>query len=133
MRSDTVYCTKCGSQNPDDAAYCFKCGNKVLTASETSAGPVQASTPAAASQHPAQGKSAVLAALLNLFFGLGYVYLGFSKVLGVPTIVFVVLVLVVYILIGVATLGIITLILAILFAVDGYQKGKGSKGFISAA
>ena len=64
---------------------------------------------------------------------MGYVYLGFSKVLGVPTIVFVVLVLVVYILIGVATLGIITLILAILFAVDGYQKGKGSKGFISAA
>ena len=131
MRSDTVYCTKCGSQNPDDAAYCFKCGNKL--AAETSAGPVQAPTPAAASQHPAQGKSAVLAALLNLFFGLGYVYLGYKKVLGVPTIVFVVLVLVVYILIGVATLGIITLILAILFAVDGYQKGKGSKGFINAA
>lgn len=78
-----------------------------------------------------QGKSAVLAAFLNLFFGLGYVYLGYSKVLGVPTIVFVVLVLVVYILIGVATLGIVTLILAILLAVDGCEKGKGKKGYIS--
>ncbi len=58
-------------------------------------------------------------------------YLGYSKVLGVPTIVFVVLALVVYILIGVATLGIVTLIVAILLAVDGYEKGKGKKGYIS--
>lgn len=125
-----MYCTNCGSQNPDDAAYCFKCGNKLMT-SATAPSQVQTPSLPPASQNPAKGKSAVLAALLNLFFGLGYVYLGYSKVLGVPTIVFVVLVLVVYILIGVATLGIVTLILAILLAVDGYEKGKGKKGYIS--
>ncbi len=125
-----MYCTNCGSQNPDDAGYCFKCGNKLVT-SATAPSQVQTPSPPPASQNPAQGKSAVLAAFLNLFFGLGYVYLGYSKVLGVPTIVFVVLALVVYILIGVATLGIVTLIVAILLAVDGYEKGKGKKGYIS--
>ncbi len=100
-------------------------------ASATAPSQMQTSSPPPVSQNPAQGKSAVLAAFLNLFFGLGYMYLGYSKVLGVPTIVFVVLALVVYILIGVATLGIVTLIVAILLAVDGYEKGKGKKGYIS--
>ena len=107
-----------------------KCGNKLM-ASATAPSQVQTPSPQPAPQNQAEGKSAVLAAFLNLFFGLGYMYLGYSKVLGVPTIVFVVLTLVVYILIGVATLGIVTLIVAILLAVDGYEKGKGKKGYIS--
>jgi hypothetical protein len=79
-----------------------------------------------------QGKSAIVAAVLNLFFGLGYLYLGYKKVLGVPTIVFVVIVLVIYPILGVFTIGIGTFIFAILLFVDGWQKGSGQKGFISA-
>jgi hypothetical protein len=79
-----------------------------------------------------QGKNALVAAVLNLFFGLGYLYLGYKKVLGVPAIVFVVLVLVIYFVVGLFTLGIVTFILAIMLAVDGWQKGSGQKGFISA-
>jgi len=79
-----------------------------------------------------QGKSALVAAILNLFFGLGYLYLGYSKVLGVPAIVFVVLALVIYLIIGVFTFGIVSFIFAILLLVDGWQKGSGQKGFINA-
>jgi hypothetical protein len=79
-----------------------------------------------------QGKSPVVAAVLNLFFGLGYLYLGYKKVLGVQTIIFVVLALVIYFIVGLFSLGIVPFILAILLAVDGWQKGSGQKGFISA-
>jgi hypothetical protein len=79
-----------------------------------------------------QGKSAIVAAVLNLFFGLGYLYLGYKKVLGVSSIVFVVLALLIYVIIGFFTVGIVSFILAILLAVDGWQKGNGQKGFISA-
>ena len=58
-------------------------------------------------------------------------YLGYSKVMGVPTIAFVVLMFIVYVLLGFVTLGIVTFVLAILFAVDGYQKGSGQKGFVT--
>lgn len=61
---------------------------------------------------PVQGKNALVAGVLNLFFGLGYLYLGYKKVLGVPAIVFVVLALIVYALIGVFTFGIVSFILA---------------------
>jgi hypothetical protein len=84
------------------------------------------------SSGPVQGKSALVAAVLNLFFGLGYLYLGYKKVLGVSAIVFVVLALVIYLIVGVFTLGIVSFIFAILLAVDGWQKGSGQKGFISA-
>ncbi|MGH9918423.1 MAG: hypothetical protein ACRD6W_06100 [Nitrososphaerales archaeon] len=78
------------------------------------------------------GKSAVVAAVLNLFFGLGYLYLGTKKVLGLSTIVFVVLALVLEIILGIFTIGILSFVFAILLAVDGWQKGNGGKGFISA-
>ena len=78
------------------------------------------------------GKNPWIAAFLNLFFGLGYVYLGTKKVLGVQTIVFVFLALVIFIILGIFTGGIASFVLAILLAVDGYQKGSGGKGYISA-
>jgi hypothetical protein len=86
------------------------------------------------------GKSPLGAAVLNFFFGLGYVYLGAKKVLGVKTIAFVVIAFILryiafyllYILLGIFTAVIVSVIIAILFAVDGWQKGKGGKGFISA-
>jgi len=60
------------------------------------------------------------------------VYLGYRKVLGVSTVLFVVFAIVVYFVLGYLTLGIVTLIAAVLLAIDGYQKGEGQKGFISA-
>jgi hypothetical protein len=48
------------------------------------------------------------------------------------TIVFVVLALVVYLLLGVFSAGIVPFVLGIMLAVDGWQKGSGQKGFISA-
>jgi len=77
------------------------------------------------------GKSPIIAGILNLFWGLGYWYLGYRKVLGIPTAFFVVLTLIFYIILGYFTAGILTLIIAILLAVDGYLKGEGQKGFIS--
>jgi hypothetical protein len=79
-----------------------------------------------------QGKSAVVAAVLNFFFGLGYVYLNYRKVLGVPTIGFVVIAIILYFVLGFFTFGIITFILGVLLAIDGWQKGEGQRGFISA-
>ena len=78
------------------------------------------------------GKSPIVAAVLNLFFGLGYLYLGTKKVLGLSTIVFVVVALVLQILLGIFTVGILSFVFAILLAVDGWQKANGGKGFISA-
>jgi hypothetical protein len=77
-------------------------------------------------------KNPWIAAFLNLFFGLGYVYLGTRKVLGVPTIAFVILALLLDIILGIFTLGIASFLFAILLAVDGWQKANGGKGFISA-
>jgi hypothetical protein len=67
-----------------------------------------------------------------LFWGLGYWYLGYKKVLGIPTFGFIVGMLVVYFIIGILLTGIVSLIIAIVLAVDGYQKAQGQKGFISA-
>jgi len=91
-----------------------------------------AQSPGMPSSGTLQGKNALVAAVLNLFFGLGYLYLGYKKVLGVPAIVFVVLLLVIYFIIGIFSFGIVPFILAILLAVDGWQKGNGQKGFINA-
>jgi hypothetical protein len=79
-----------------------------------------------------QGKNAIVAAVLNFFFGLGYLYLGYKKVLGVPAIVFVVLALVIYFILAIPTGGLLSFVLAIVLAVDGWQKGSGQKGFINA-
>lgn len=125
----SVFCPKCGAQNADGAAFCSSCGNRLDAAPASSMPPASAGMP---SQGSAQGKSALVAAVLNLFFGLGYLYLGYKKVLGVPAIVFVVLALVIYFIVGLFTIGIVTFIFAILLFVDGWQKGSGQKGFISA-
>jgi zinc ribbon protein len=127
---EAVFCPRCGAQNADGAAFCYSCGNKLDTSLTSSVPSAQGQgMPSSVS---VQGKNAVVAAILNLFFGLGYLYLGYKKVLGVPAIVFVVLVLVIYFVVGLFTIGIVPFILAIMLAVDGWQKGSGQKGFISA-
>jgi hypothetical protein len=73
-----------------------------------------------------------VAAIANLFWGLGYVYLGYKKVLGIPSIGFVALMIILYIVLGIFTFGILSLLIAIALAVDGYQKGNGQKGFVTA-
>jgi zinc-ribbon domain len=126
-----VFCSKCGAQNADGAAFCYSCGNR-LDAVSPSVPPSMPNQGAWIPARSVQGKNPVVAAILNLFFGLGYLYLGYSKVLGVPAIIFVVLVIVIDVITGLFTLGLLPLVLAILFAVDGWQKGAGRKGFINA-
>ena len=143
MLLSIMYCPKCGAQNADDAAFCQKCGATLQTTNATTSStpppPPAMSTPPPSSsggysQAPrANEKAPIVAAILNLFFGLGYWYLGYKKVLGLQTIVFVVILLVVYFVLGfIPFAGYLDIVIAIVLAVDGYQKGQGQKGFISA-
>jgi len=76
-------------------------------------------------------KNRWLAAILNLILGIGYLYLGYRKVLGLPTILFVFVVLVIDVVVGFFTLGLVPIILALPFAYDGYVKARGEKGYVS--
>ena len=127
-----MFCSKCGAPNSDDASFCDKCGNPL--GNQSNALPTQQSQPASAASPPVQQgsrKNPLVAGFLNLFLGLGYLYLGYNKVLGLPAILFVLVVLVIDILVGIFTLGLLPLVLAILLAYDGYVKAGGNKGYIS--
>jgi len=76
-------------------------------------------------------KNPFVAGFLNLIIGFGYLYLGYKKVLGLPAILFVLVVLVIDILVGSLTVGLVPLVLALLLAYDGYVKAKGNKGYIN--
>jgi len=127
-----VFCSKCGAPNSDDASFCGKCGSPLKT--PYSAMPTQQSqSPYAAPPTAPQGgrKDPIIAGLLNLFVGIGYLYLGYKKVFGVPTILFVVVYFLVNIVLAIFTLGLAPLILAILMAYDGYVKARGEKGYVN--
>jgi uncharacterized membrane protein YvbJ len=118
-----LYCPKCGALNSDDAAFCKTCGYSLKT-------PVSGSSP---SNYPAQRKEPIIAALLNFFlFGIGYIYLGYRRVMGISTIVFVILVLIVYFLLGIFTFGLLEFVVGIILAYDGYVKAKGERGILGA-
>jgi hypothetical protein len=94
-------------------------------------GPPPAYPPTYSPAYPVQRKSPIIAAILNfIFFGVGYLYLGYKKVLGLPTILFVVIVFIVYIVVGAFTLGLLELVVGIVLGYDGYVKAKGERGFI---
>lgn len=127
-----MFCSKCGASNSDDASFCGNCGNSLRNPSDTM--PPQQSQPAYPTPPPGpQGnrKDPIVAGILNLFIGLGYLYLGYRKVFGLPTILFVIVVFLVDILLTGLTLGLAPLILAILLAYDGYVKAKGEKGYVN--
>jgi zinc-ribbon domain len=124
-----MYCPRCGASNPEDATYCKNCGNPLQPGNASPQPPPPA--PYYGSLRPSP-KNPVVAAILNLFFGVGYLYLGYRRVTGVPTGVFVVITFIAYIIFGLFAFGIITLIIAIVLAIDGYQKGDGQRGFIPA-
>lgn len=126
-----MYCSKCGALNPDEATFCAKCGNQLKNLSGST--PTQTAQQAPVAPPPTQvnRKDPLVAGILNLFIAIGYVYLGYRKVLGLPPILFVVVVLIVDILLGIYTFGLLPLLIAILIAYDGYVKAKGEKGFIS--
>lgn len=127
-----MLCSKCGAPNSDDALFCGTCGNSLRNPS--GATPPQQSQPAYDAPPPGQQgkrKDPVIAGILNLFVGLGYLYLGYRKVFGLPTILFVVVYFLVDVLLGAFTLGLVPLILAILVAYDGYIKAKGEKGYVN--
>jgi hypothetical protein len=118
-----VYCPKCGASNQDDATFCSSCGNSLTAA------PVGTVTP----PKPVERKNPIIAAILNFFlFGIGYLYLGYRKVLGLSTILFVVIVFIVYVIIGVYTFGLFELVIGIVLAYDGYVKAKGERGVLGA-
>jgi hypothetical protein len=124
-----VFCSSCGAANVDGAAFCSKCGAALDRAP---AAPIPApQVVPATSGLPPGGRNPWVAAILNLFFGIGYVYLGYKKVLGLPTILFVIVVLVAEILLGIFTFGILSLVTAIILAYDGYVKAKGRRGYLS--
>lgn len=118
-----MFCPKCGAENTDNAGFCQKCGNALQAPAPTSS--TQSTTTQTA-------KSPIIAAILNLFFGVGYLYLGYKKVLGIQTILFVIIMLIVFAIVGTFTLGLVELVIAVILAIDGYQKGQGQKGFIGA-
>lgn len=72
----------------------------------------------------------MIAAILNLFFGIGYLYLGYKKVVGLPTILFVVVMLVIQLVVGFFTFGLLSLLIAIFLAYDGFVKANGKRGYL---
>jgi uncharacterized membrane protein YvbJ len=123
-----MFCPKCGAQNADGVSYCEKCGSPMQSGGfQPTYNPTSRS-----STSNRGGKNPIVAAILNLFWGIGYWYLGYKKVLGIPTFGFIVGMLVVYFIIGILLTGVVSLIIAVVLAVDGYQKAQGQKGFISA-
>ncbi len=36
-----MFCSKCGTQNPDDASFCFKCGSKLISNTSTEIKPIE--------------------------------------------------------------------------------------------
>jgi hypothetical protein len=125
-----MFCPKCGAQNDDGVSYCAKCGNALQTSGTQQPGSYSVGTP---NPPPAKvGRSAILAAILNLFFGVGYLYLSYKKVMGLPTIVFVVVAFIVFAVVSFFTFGLGAFLLAVILAIDGYQKGTGARGFVPA-
>jgi uncharacterized membrane protein YvbJ len=116
-----MYCPKCGASNSDNASYCVACGYALRSSFASSVPPVNS----------VRRKDPIIAALLNFFlFGIGYMYLGYRRVLDIPTILFVLIVLVVYIVIGFFTFGLLELVLGIFLGYDGYIKAKGERGYL---
>jgi uncharacterized membrane protein YvbJ len=125
-----MFCSKCGAPNEDSASFCNKCGSPL---GQPASAPAQAlqSGYSAPSVPASSRKNPLIAAVLNLFIGIGYIYLGYKKVLGTPTILFVVVMLIVEVVLAVFTLGIGSLLLALFLAYDGYLKASGQRGYIS--
>jgi zinc-ribbon domain len=126
--SGLVFCSSCGASNPDDAAFCNKCG-AALARPTAPPIPVPQVAPAESGLPPG-GRNPWVAAILNLVIGIGYLYLGYRKVLGLPTILFVVVTLLVEVVLGFFTFGLLSLVAAIFLAYDGFVKAKGERGYL---
>lgn len=128
VRQSPMFCPKCGTENSDTSSFCAKCGNELQS---TGIGPSIGGSHSARPMAQ-QTKSPILAAILNLFFGVGYLYLGYKKILGIQTVIFVILMLIIFVIVARFTFGTVSLLIAVILAIDGYQKGQGEKGFIGA-
>ena len=127
-----MFCSNCGAPNPDGVSFCTKCGTALGQEASTTAQAPQGGYSAPGSPM-AGGKNAFVAAILNLFWGIGYLYLGYKKIFGLRTILFVIVVFIIDIVLSFFGLGgVVSIILVLVLAYDGYVKAKGKKGFISA-
>lgn len=131
VQFSAVFCSSCGASNVDGAAFCSKCGAPLTAA--TAPPPVIPSPqiPPSTSGLPPGGRNPLAAAILNFFFGIGYIYLGYKRVLGIPTVLFVILVLILEIIVGFFTIGILSLIIGLFLAYDGFVKAKGQRGYLN--
>lgn len=127
-----MYCQKCGTQNSEDASFCSSCGAPLAAPVSQPTPPPTAPSynPQTMTPPPSSHKDPIIAAVLCFIFGVGYLYLGYRKVLGLPTIFFVIITLIAYIILGAFTFGLLELVLAIFLAYDGYVKAKGQRGYL---
>lgn len=128
-----MFCSSCGAVNADGAVFCSKCGAALArTPASSIPAPVPpAETAPTSSGLPPGGRNPWIAAVLNFFFGIGYLYLGYNRVQGVPTILFIVVMLVLEVIAGVFTFGLFSLFIAIFLAYDGFVKAKGQRGYLN--
>lgn len=123
-----MFCSSCGAPNVDGARFCNNCGAALV---QTPAQPIPVLQAApVTSGLPPRGRNPWVAAILNLIIGIGYVYLGYKKVLGIPTILFVVVVLVFELVVGLFSFGLLSLLTALILAYDGFVKAKGERGYL---
>ncbi len=124
-----MFCSSCGAVNADGAVFCNKCG-AALARTPAPPIPTPETTPTTSGLPPG-GRNPWIAAALNFFFGIGYLYLGYNRVQGVPTILFIVAMLVLEVVAGVFTFGLFSLFIAIFLAYDGFVKAKGQRGYLN--
>jgi Double zinc ribbon len=55
----TVYCTRCGSQLPDDAAFCYRCGSAISPSPATQAGVGRATATSVSSSGPSRRREVI--------------------------------------------------------------------------
>ena len=114
-----VFCPKCGTENKENSKFCVKCGAPLPQSKKVKAQYVT-------------GKNPIIAAILNfILIGLGYLYLGLKEVRGIPTFGYVIIGLILGILgFFIFPIGIIGFIIAVILAIDAYQKAKGEQGIL---
>ena len=126
-----AFCSKCGTENKENAKFCIKCGNSLHLGVESMRQfPDYSNAP---QETIKKKKSPIIAMVLNfvIAWGLGYWYLGIKKVWGLPWYsLFIVEILLAFIVMNIEGFGIIFTLLNFALAYDVYQKALSKPGFV---